>query len=88
MAKIPRSDAPVDIKALLSVALEQQPRDDVSERVMSRVALMDTLMEFARLVVSAPVQGLVSHQRHPGTHDEDEHDHDDEHEPEPGAPPR
>ena len=88
MAKIPRSEAPLDIKALLSVALEQQPRDDVSERVMSRVALMDTLMEFARLVVAAPVQGLLAHQGHGGTHHEDEHDHDDEHEHEPGDPPR
>ena len=86
MAKIPRSEAPLDIKALLSVALEQQPRDDVSERVMSRVALMDTLMEFARLVVAAPIQGLVSHQRAPSEYD-DEHD-DDEHEHEPGDPPR
>lgn len=78
MAKAPESNVQLDIKALLSVALEQQPRDDVSERVMNRVALMDTLMEFARLIATAPLQGLVSHQ-HSDEDEDDEHEHDDEH---------
>lgn len=49
----------IDIKALLSVALEQRPRDDVQERVMNRVAVVTTAMELARLVFVAPFQWIV-----------------------------
>lgn len=49
----------LDIRALLRVALEQVPRDDVQERVMSRVAAATTAMEFARLIFVAPVQWIV-----------------------------
>ncbi|MCB9701851.1 MAG: hypothetical protein H6711_08165 [Myxococcales bacterium] len=56
----PGGTSPLDIKALLSVALEQRPRDDVQDRVMQRVALMATATEFARLIFVAPVQGLLN----------------------------
>ena len=61
MGDADRQGAPaaIDIKALLSVALEQRPRDDVQERVMSRVAAVTTAMEFARLIFVAPFQWIV-----------------------------
>lgn len=50
--------AALDIQALLRVALEQGPKDDVQERVMTRVAAATTVMEFARLLFVAPVQWI------------------------------
>ena len=74
---------------LLSAALEQQPRDDLSERVMSRVALMDTVVEFVRLVGSAPFHWLADMAQGDEAQDDgadadeddahDEHEADDEH---------
>lgn len=52
--------AALDIKALLRVALEQGPRDDVQDRVMTRMAATTTLMEFARLVFVAPFHWLAA----------------------------
>ena len=61
----------LDIKALLQVALDERPRDDVAERVMSRVAayyereLDKRLAAFARavepmmLIVMGAVVGLI-----------------------------
>lgn len=49
----------LDIQALLRVALEQGPRDDVQARVMDRMVTMTTVMEFARLVFVAPVQWIL-----------------------------
>lgn len=51
--------ASLDIQALLRVALEQGPRDDVQERVLSRVAAVTTAAELARLLFVAPVQWLL-----------------------------
>lgn len=60
--------AALDIKALLRVALEQGPRDDVQERVMNRVAAATTVMEFARLIFVAPVQWILDdHLRGPAS---------------------
>ena len=50
----------LDIQALLRVALEQGPRDDVQARVMDRMVTMTTVMEFARLVFVAPVQWILA----------------------------
>jgi len=49
----------LDIKALLQVALDQRPRDDIAERVMDRVAAMDTMVELARLIGVAPLHWLI-----------------------------
>jgi hypothetical protein len=49
----------LDIKALLQVALERAPHGDVEARVMARVALATTALEFARLIFAAPVRWLV-----------------------------
>ncbi|HFE45403.1 MAG TPA: hypothetical protein ENJ18_07895 [Nannocystis exedens] len=54
------SPATLDIKALLSVALGQQPRGAVQERVMNRVAFVTTATEFVRLLCFAPVHWLVA----------------------------
>lgn len=57
----PRRGAPpaLDIKALLRVALDRGPRDDVQQRVMDRVAAATTAAEFARLILVAPWHWLV-----------------------------
>lgn len=65
--------AGLDIKALLSVALEQRPKSDVEDRVMTRVATVTTAMEFARLVFVAPFQWLLDdHLRGPGDGDDED----------------
>lgn len=51
--------AALDIKALLRVALEQGPRDDVQDRVMTRMAATTTLTEFVRLVFVAPFHWIA-----------------------------
>lgn len=50
----------IDIGALLRVALEQAPRDEVQDRVMDRMTLATTVMEFARLMFVAPVHWLLA----------------------------
>ncbi len=55
-----RGAAPaLDIKALLRVALDRGPRDDVQQRVMDRVAAATTAAEFARLIFVAPWRWIV-----------------------------
>lgn len=62
--------AGLDIKALLSVALEQKPKSDVEDRVVTRVATVTTATEFARLVFVAPFQWLLDdHLRGPADGD-------------------
>lgn len=56
----PAGPAALDIGALLRVALEQGPRDEVQDRVLDRMALSATWMEFARLVFVAPVHWLLA----------------------------
>ena len=73
----------LDIRALLSVALEQRPRDDMSERIMSRVAAMETVMEFARLLGAAPFHWLtlapdVEPDVEPDDESDDDNDDDDD----------
>lgn len=57
----PNAPAPaaLDIQALLRVALEQGPRDDVQDRVLDRVAVTTTLAELARLIFIAPVEWIL-----------------------------
>ncbi|MBK8263399.1 MAG: hypothetical protein IPK80_18890 [Nannocystis sp.] len=56
---MPDRGRPLDIKALLSVALDQRPKDDLQERVMDRIAAITTAIELARLVFIAPVDWLL-----------------------------
>ena len=65
----------VDIQALLRVALEQGPRDDVQERVLGRMVTMTTVMEFARLIFVAPVQWIIDEHLRGPAHDGEEDEH-------------
>ena len=68
----------LDIKALLSVALEQKPKDDLQDRVMSRVAAVTTAIEFARLITVAPVQWIIDgHLRGEAPEEDDDDDTSD-----------
>jgi hypothetical protein len=50
----PRSD----IRALLLIALDEKPPDNLPDKVMARVALLATAVEFGRLVTAAPLEML------------------------------
>ena len=80
----PGASAPagLDIKALLSVALEQKPKNDVEERVMTRVATVTTAMEFARLLLVAPFDWLVEDNLRGLDDDDDDDDADANHDSE------
>lgn len=60
MTDVRGGPAGLDIGALLRVALEQGPRDELQDRVMDRMAVSATVMEFARLVFVAPVHWLFA----------------------------
>jgi hypothetical protein len=65
----------VDIGALLRVALEQGPRDDVQDRVLGRMVTMTTVMEFARLIFVAPVQWIIDEHLRAPAHEGEEDEH-------------
>ncbi len=50
----PRSD----IRALLLIALDEKPPDNLPDKVMARVALLTTAVEFGRLLTAAPLEVL------------------------------
>jgi hypothetical protein len=54
-----RPPSSVDISALLRAAFDDEPSDDLSERVTARLALVTTVVEFARLFALAPI-GIAS----------------------------
>ncbi len=45
----------IDVHAVLSAVLDKPPPADMADRVLSRVALLDTAMEFAKLFCMGPV---------------------------------
>jgi hypothetical protein len=49
----------IDISALLAAAFDEKPSDDMPDRVTARLALVTTMIEFARLFTLAPA-GLAS----------------------------
>lgn len=48
----------VDIRALLLIALDEKPPDNLPDKVMARVALLTTAVEFGRLLTAAPLEML------------------------------
>jgi hypothetical protein len=48
----PRSD----IRALLLIALDEKPPDNLPDKVMARIALLTTAVEFGRLLTAAPLE--------------------------------
>lgn len=48
----------IDIRALLLIALDDRPPDNLPDRVMARVAMLMTVLEFGRLVGAAPLEWL------------------------------
>lgn len=57
----PEAKAPgnVDIEALLRAAFDERPSDDMPDRVTARLALVTTVIEFARMFALAPA-GLAA----------------------------
>ncbi len=47
-----------DIRALLLIALDEKPPDNLPDRVMARVAMLTTVVELGRLVGAAPLEWL------------------------------
>ena len=50
----------VDIKAVLSAAMHRAPPDDLADRVMSRVNLVETVANFATLVGLVPAKAATA----------------------------
>jgi len=49
----------IDIRTLLLIALDEQPPANLPERVLARVALLTTVVEFGRLLAAAPFDWLT-----------------------------
>jgi len=49
----------IDIRALLLIALDEKPPDNLPDRVMARVAMLTTVLEFGRLLGAAPFDWLT-----------------------------
>ena len=47
-----------DIRALLLIALDEKPPDNLPDRVMARVAMLTTVVELGRLLGAAPLEAL------------------------------
>ena len=45
----------LDIRALLAVALDDPPPEDLSDRVMARVAAAQTVVELGKLLTQGPM---------------------------------
>lgn len=48
----------IDIRALLLIALDEKPPDNLPDRVMARVAMLTTVVELGRLIGAAPLEVL------------------------------
>lgn len=66
-----KSSPAIDIRALLLIALDEQPPANLPERVMSRVALLTTVLEFGRLLGAAPFDWLLRGRGGSGSDDGD-----------------
>ena len=70
------NDAPagprLDIRALLALAMDEQPPENLPERVMARLALLTTALEFGRLF-GAALEGVAEAAR-PTEKNEDDQD--------------
>ncbi len=60
-----------DVHALLSAVLDQAPPEDLADRVVSRLALIETAMELARLIGLAPTSVVSDAVRPDGDDDAD-----------------
>lgn len=47
-----------DIRALLLIALDEKPPDNLPDKVLARVALLTTAVELGRLLTVAPLEML------------------------------
>jgi hypothetical protein len=61
---------PIDIRALLLIALDEKPPANLPDRVMARVAMLTTILEFGRLLGQAPIDWIS--QRREGNDSDDE----------------
>lgn len=72
----PSSDAQagarLDIRALLALAMDERPPENLPERVMARLALLTTTLEFGRMF-GAALEGMAEAVR-PTEKDQDDHD--------------
>jgi hypothetical protein len=49
----------IDIRALLLIALDEKPPPGLPDKVMARVAMLTTIVEFARMIGAAPLDWLT-----------------------------
>jgi hypothetical protein len=62
----PRNVPPrIDIRALLLIALDEKPPPGLPDKVMARVAMLTTMVEFARMIGAAPLDWLTQRREDP-----------------------
>ncbi|MEO8920691.1 MAG: hypothetical protein ABI488_24970 [Polyangiaceae bacterium] len=49
----------INIRALLLIALDEKPPPGLPDKVMARVAMLTTMVEFARMIGAAPIDWLT-----------------------------
>lgn len=65
-----KSQSGIDIRALLLIALDEKPPSNLPERVMARIAMLTTIVEFARLLGAAPLAWLNERRERSGSDDD------------------
>jgi hypothetical protein len=65
-----KSQSGIDIRALLLIALDEKPPANLPERVMARIAMLTTIVEFARLLGAAPFSWLKERRERNGSDDD------------------
>jgi hypothetical protein len=72
-----KPQSPIDIRALLLIALDEKPPANLPDRVMARVAMLTTVVEFVRLLGAAPFSWLTERRERNGSDDDGSDPSDD-----------
>lgn len=72
-----KPQSPIDIRALLLIALDEKPPANLPDRVMARVAMLTTIVEFVRLLGAAPLSWLNERRERNGSDDDGSDPSDD-----------
>jgi hypothetical protein len=72
-----KPQSPIDIRALLLIALDETPPANLPDRVMARVAMLTTVVEFVRLLGAAPLAWLNERRERDGSDDDGSDPSDD-----------
>jgi hypothetical protein len=74
----PERTPSIDIRALLLLALDDKPPENLPDRVLARIALLTTIVEFGRLLTAAPLDWLNAPEPQAASDDRKDDDDDDD----------